>query len=127
MLFAVYYVKWHYTQAVVDLIGIVKNFLWFFWEFFSIKLLLKSLFTPFHRLGQQYKGGLDLSNLAETILVNTLMRFVGFLLRSFLILLGILCILLTFVVGIFFLVAWVLAPLLLVFLIAFGVKMITIP
>lgn len=126
MLFAVYYIRWHYSQALFDLIGIVRNFIWFFYEFFSIPLLLQTLFSPFHRLGERYTHKLDLGKIAEAFIVNTLMRLVGFLLRTFLIVIGIFFILLTFVLGLFFFIAWVLAPLLLVFLVLYGLKLISL-
>ena len=128
MLFAFYYVKWHYGQAVTDYINIVKNFVWFFFEFFSIRLMFKTLFAPFHKLGETYKGkGLHPSAIAEAIVVNTLMRLVGFLLRTTLILLGIFFILCTIVFGAIFLIVWILAPAFLLFLLLYGIKMISIP
>ncbi len=54
-----------------------KNLLWFFAQFFSLALLLKTLFQPFKRLRD------------ESFIVSAIMRAVGFLLRSFVIILGI--------------------------------------
>jgi hypothetical protein len=126
MFFAVYYIRWHYSQALLDLIGIVRNFIWFFFEFFSIPLLLATLFSPFHRLGERYVNKLDIGKIAEAFIINTLMRFVGFGLRIFLIVTGVFFILLTFILGLFFFIAWVLAPLLLVFLLLYGIKLLSL-
>lgn len=127
MLFVLYYIKWHYTQALFDLVNILKNFVWFFFEFFSIRLFFKTLFSPFHRLGETYRGGIDIENYFETIIVNTLMRFVGFFLRLTLIIIGFTAIIFTILFGIFFLFVWLLSPLLLTFLILYGIKMVSIP
>lgn len=54
-----------------------KNLLWFFAQFFSLVLLSKTLFQPFKRLRD------------ESFIVNVIMRVAGFLLRSFVIILGI--------------------------------------
>ncbi len=123
---ALYYIKWHYSRAIFDLIGIIRNFLWFFYNFFSIRLLLKTFFKPFRRLGENYNKGLDLQAMAESFIINTLMRFVGMLLRLTLITIGILCMLFTVLFGIFFLTAWILSPVLVLFLILFGIKLISI-
>lgn len=126
MRFAFHYITWHYSQAILDLIGIVKNFIWFFYNFFSVPTLIKSLFQPFSRLGEAYKKGFDLSSWSETFIVNSLMRLVGFLLRSILIVLGAFLILFTCVVGILFLIAWIFAPFLLSFLLLYGIKLISL-
>jgi len=127
MLFFLYYIKWHYTEAISDYINIVKNFVWFFFEFFSIKLFATTLFAPFHRLGERYKGGVNLENFFETVIVNTLMRFVGFLLRITIIAIGLIFILFTIAFGAVFLGIWLLSPVFIMFLILYGLKMISIP
>ena len=40
------YNKWHYTHAIINLFRLAKEFTRFFVNLFSIKLFLKSLFTP---------------------------------------------------------------------------------
>ena len=127
MLFAFQYFKWHYTQAIVDYYRIVLNFVWFFYNFFSINLSIKTLFSPFHRLGQEYKGGLQIGNFIEAVIVNSIMRLIGFLMRVFIILIGLVFILLTVFVGIFFFFVWIFSPILLLFLILYGFKMISLP
>ncbi|KKS30704.1 MAG: hypothetical protein UV60_C0005G0006 [Parcubacteria group bacterium GW2011_GWA2_43_11] len=126
MRFALYYIRWHYSQGIVDLIGVVRNFIWFFYTFFSIPLLLKTLFQPFERLGERYSKGFDPGAWAQVFVVNSLMRVVGALLRLFLVLIGIIFIILTIVVGVLFLVAWILAPLLLFFLVTYGLKLMSL-
>jgi len=86
-----YYIRWHYTQGVLDLLNIVGNFLWFFNELFSIRMSVRTFFVPFHRLSDDARphGALDIGNLLERFLVNVLMRLVGALLHLTLIVLGI--------------------------------------
>ncbi len=122
---AFYYVRWHYTYALTDLVNIVRNFVWFFYEFFSIPLLAKTLFVPFHRLSEQ-SHGFNLEAWGEALLVNTLMRFVGALLRITLIVLGTVCIVLTFVAGIVFFVAWLLVPFILTFVVGTALALVAI-
>ena len=113
---AIHYFAWHYTQAVRDIVNIIGNFLWFFYEFFSIKLLLRTLFVPFHRLEERARSRLDVSAVAQTFLINTLMRLVGALMRLFVILIGIILIACTVVVGFSMLLLWLFAPVVVVVL-----------
>ncbi len=125
--FVLYYIKWHYTDAFIDLIGVIRNFLFFFYNLFSIKILFKTLFSPFHRMTEVYdKRGFKLEKLAEAFIVNSLMRVVGALLRFMLIIFGLFFMLLTFVFGAFFIIAWALAPFLVALLFLIGLKFISV-
>ena len=83
------YLNWHYGKALTELLDLEKNFLWFFYHQFSIKLLLKTLFTPFFRIQEEYKG-FNLENLFSNLVANTVARVVGFIFRSIVIFIGIL-------------------------------------
>lgn len=113
---AIHYFAWHYTQAVRDIMNIIGNFLWFFYKFFSIQLLLRTLFVPFHRLDEHARSRLDVGAVAQTFLVNMLMRVVGALMRLFVILIGIILIVCTVVVGLGMLLLWLFAPVVVVVL-----------
>jgi hypothetical protein len=121
---ALYYLQWHYGMAVRDVLRVWSNFLWFFYTFFSITLLAKTLFQPFRRLDEGYKKGFYPSAWAEQFGVNLLMRFVGALLRLTLIFVGLVAIILTILGGALFFFAWLLAPLLVVLLTIAGVTLI---
>jgi hypothetical protein len=113
-------------MAIHDLLGIIGNFLWFFYEFFSIPLLLKTLFVPFHRLQETAQKGFKPSAWAEAFIVTTLMRLVGAFLRILLITIGIFFMILTIVVGTGVMLTWIAAPLMLLFLLISGVTLIGI-
>lgn len=104
------YVKWHYGQGLRELLGVIGNFLWFISHFFSFKLLLKTLFAPWKRLGEHYEGGFDLGAFASTLVVNILMRVVGFVTRALVLILGLVSYVLVSVFSFFILAIWVLAP-----------------
>ena len=82
------YVKWHYGRGLRELFGVAGNFLWFVTNFFSFKLLLKTLFSPWKRLGENYEGGFNLGAFASTFIVNGLMRTFGFITRLLVLLVG---------------------------------------
>jgi hypothetical protein len=121
-----YYLRWHYTTALTDYIVIVSNFLWFFYNFFSIPMLARTLFVPFHRLQDDTPrhGKLDVPAIAESVLVSLLMRLVGFFLRSILIVLGLVLLSCTLLFGAVFFVVWLIAPLLLALLVLFGIGLL---
>lgn len=112
-LLALNYFYWHYTRALSDFFRVWGNFFWFFWHFFSIGLLLGTLFSPLQRLDEQYKKGLYPEQWFETFVVNSLMRLTGAVVRLVLIVIGIVALLATAVFGVCFFIAWLLVPVLL--------------
>lgn len=92
------YFLWHYSRAIKHRFIFWKNLLWFFAQFFSLALLLKTLFQPFKRLRD------------ESFIVNAIMRVVGFLLRSFVIILGTITEIIVITIGILELIVWLLMP-----------------
>lgn len=107
------YVKWHYGQGLRELFDVSGNFLWFVSNFFSFKLLLKTLFAPWRRLGETYGGGLDLEAFASSLIVNGLMRAVGFVTKTVVLLVGLVTYLLVIVFSLFIFIIWAFAPLIL--------------
>jgi hypothetical protein len=115
------YLSWHYSKSVGDLLNNYKNFLVFIWEFFSISFLIKTLFTPFQRLKEKYKGGLDLEDLFAVIVTNVLMRIVGFIVRSLIIIIGLVCLSIFVVFGVVLLILWVLLPVVIIAMFIFAI------
>ena len=111
-----YYLGWHYGRGTAETFVVFKNFLLFVPKFFSIGILLKTLFSPFQRLKENYSGGLNPGKFMEVITINILMRIVGFVVRSIVILFGVVAFVLTLVLLIFLFIIWILLP----FLIAFA-------
>lgn len=110
-----YYPRWHYTDGFRGIFVVWMNYLWFFYHLFSISLLARTLFAPWKRLGESYRneaGGIELEKVAETFVVNGVMRFVGALVRLVTIAVGITAISLTFALGALMFVVWALLPLL---------------
>lgn len=121
---SIYYLSWHYTRALSDMAGIWGNFFWFFYTFFSIPLLLGTLFQPFHRLDSGYKKGFYPGAWFEQFGVNMLMRLVGACLRLFLVFIGMVSLGVTLVAGSLFYCVWLLAPLFIAVLVLSGVALL---
>ena len=116
-----YYTFWHYTRAPREYLSLWVNFMWFVLHVFSIPILLRTLFDPFQRLGEEYGGGLHLDKLAEVIIVGLIMRIVGFGIRTTLIIVGLIFLFGVFALGLIFFFIWFLIPVIIPGLIALGV------
>jgi hypothetical protein len=104
------YFSWHYGRALRELKELCGNVLAFIYHFFSIPILLRTLFAPWHRLNEGYKGGFDPGSFVETFIFNTLMRFVGALFRLLFIVIGIGCLVASFIAGIILFFFWLILP-----------------
>lgn len=115
------YLIWHYTEALADWWRIVGNFIWFFFHMFSVGLLLRTLFSPFKRMEEKRKkGSLEFEDWGGAIIVNLLMRLIGFLVRSIIIVVGLVFILFTIIIGLATFILWLILPALVAFLLVFG-------
>lgn len=118
------YFVWHYTRALADLVRLWTNFLWFAYHFFSVPLLARTLFAPWRRLGETRSRIFSLEDWGGALVVNTMMRLVGALIRSVIIVTGLAALVLVVAAGVCSLVIWVLLPAGLLVLFIVGVKAI---
>ncbi len=120
-----HYLIWHYSIGLADLFRIVGNFLWFIWNFFSIPLLFKTLFSPWKRLSEgKKKPGLHPDEFFGNLIVNSIMRLIGVFARLIMIVFGLVFCVLVFVSGILAIVVWLTLPVLVPFLFLLGFKLI---
>ncbi len=118
------YYKWHYGRSLAEFFKISKTFFGFLIHFFSISLLLRTLFHPWRRMKEQYSGGLDLKALFSSLIVNTLMRLIGIISRLVIILLGIFTLLSSFVVSVVGFIVWIFLPLISIGCVVAGISLI---
>lgn len=115
----VHYLHWHYTRAFSEIFRLWKNLLWFVKEFFSFSLLIKTFFSPWQRLNEKGSGGV--SGFFEGLIITTIMRIIGMMMRTMVIFIGALVMLGVFFGGIVFIGLWPLLPILLFMTFSFGV------
>jgi len=108
--FLLAYARWHYGRGLREFFGAAGNFLWFVVNFFSFKLLLRTWVAPWKRLGERYEGGFDLSAFASALIVNGLMRIVGFVTKTVVLILGAVSYILVLIFSLFIFIIWILAP-----------------
>lgn len=104
------YLNWHYGRAFADILVVWTNFFWFSLHFFSIPLLIRTLFSPWRRLHEEYQRGFHPQEFAKSLIINIIMRIVGAIARIVIIIIGILVLLTVTIVGIVFLLFWTIAP-----------------
>ncbi len=117
------YFAWHYTRGIADLFRVMGNFLWFLYHLFSIPVLAKTLFSPWRREGEAYKGGFHVEAFFETFVVNTIMRVVGFLVRGSVIIFGLGVLIIALVIAIAVLISWIVLPAAIAMLIISGLRL----
>lgn len=102
------YLLWHYTVAWSDLVRLYRNFSWFLWNFFSIRILFGTLFSPWRRLHEGARK--DIGGLLGSVIINLILRGIGFVARSATILTGLIALILLALFFLVFLVAWPFLP-----------------
>ncbi len=122
-----HYTKWHYTRAIIDYWHVAQNLLWFVINFFSLPQLTRSLFAPFRRITEDRGERFSLEDLAGSILIGILSRIIGFTLRLTIIITGLAATLCLSVLIIITYVFWLTAPLTLLGLIAYGIRLLITP
>ncbi|MEK7643097.1 MAG: hypothetical protein AAB372_01455 [Patescibacteria group bacterium] len=108
------FLRWHYLVGISKLLKAWGNLHWFLYHYFSIDTLAKSFFEPFHRMQERKRRGFDVEDIAGVLIMNTVLRFIGMLVRSVFIILGVFAQIVMFGVGSLLFIAAVLAPALLV-------------
>ena len=116
----IHYLAWHYTRAWSDITHILVNFLQAVTHFFSMKLLLRTFFSPFHKIKAKYGGGLSVEDLAGTLVTNLLMRVVGMVLRTLLLVIGFAVFVIVLFCGLVFYFIWLVLPIILLYLLIYS-------
>lgn len=115
-----FYILWHYTKSWTDVFRVISNYLWFVSNYFSISLLSRTLFAPWHRLSISGGKGQE-DGFFSAVILNTVMRLVGFLIRSITIVIGVLVLAISAGIAGIFLVAWIFFPAIIFFLFFGGI------
>jgi len=117
------YLIWHYIAAFKEGAAIWKNFLWFVFQFFSIGLLLRTLFSPWRRM-QEYRGrGFDPQKYFETTIINIMMRFIGFLMRGAFIIIGLVVEVAVIIMGAAAFIIWFAMPFFIILFLSRGIML----
>lgn len=101
---------WHFYEMPKFLLGVWKNYILFALNYFSLPILLKSLFAPWRRYRWNYPKGFDIGGFFSTLISNAFSRFLGALMRIVLIISGIIFQVFVILAGFIVFLLWVLVP-----------------
>lgn len=101
---------WHYYKVPNFLLEAWNNYIFFALNYFSLPILLKSLFSPWHKYRWNYPKWYELAEFLSTLVSNVFSRLMGALVRTFLIVVGILFQIFVVVVGAVVFLLWILIP-----------------
>lgn len=120
------YVTWLYSAGIKEYLVAWANFHWFLFHFFSVGILIKTLFVPFHRMRERGGRGLDIEGMLARLAVNTILRVVGFMVRSALLAAGLVSEIFLFAIAVLMFFAFILSPVLVPLLIMSGLILFAI-
>ena len=101
---------WHFSEMPRFLLGVWKNYILFALNYFSLPILLKSLFAPWRRYRWSYPKGFNIGEFFSTLISNIFSRIIGAMMRIVLILVGFLLQIFVVLLGAVVFLFWVLLP-----------------
>ncbi len=118
------YFNWQFFDVPKKLIKAWKNFLLFNLNYFSIPLLIKTLFAPWRKYKMSYGRGFDVGRYFEALLSNLIFRILGAIIRIFLIIIGLFVEIFIIFGGIIIFFGWLVLPIFLILGLIFGFKVL---
>lgn len=119
------FIKYLYWQLILTpkkVLSILKNYLIFGLDFFSINETLHSLFSPWRRYMWDYGRGFDIGRYIETFASNIITRVIGFVMRLFLITLFLIYEVIVLIIGTILFFTSIIYPFLFIIAIIYGFK-----
>ena len=118
------YLQWHFIDQPRAILRAWKNFLLFNLNYWSIPLLLKTFFSYWRKYQFSYGRGLDIKRYFEAFSFNAISRVMGAIMRGILIVIGIITEIFIIFVGIIIFLGWLFLPILLIFGIYYGFRIL---
>ncbi|MCX6720395.1 MAG: hypothetical protein NTW11_01160 [Candidatus Staskawiczbacteria bacterium] len=105
---------WHFGEMPRFLAGVWKNYILFASNYFSLPILLKSLFAPWRRYRWNYPKGFQIGEFFTTLVSNIFSRLMGAMVRIVLIICGIVFQIFVILAGAVVFIFWILLPLIII-------------
>ena len=119
------YLIWQFFEVPKGILKTWWNFLKFYLiNYFSIPLLIETFFAHWRRYRWFYPKGFDVGQYFEVFFSNFISRILGAVMRSFLIIIGISVEIFIIFIGFFILLGWFLLPVLLIFGLYYGFRIL---
>lgn len=126
LLIAQDYFLWHYSRAFSEMFKVWMNLIWFTIHFFSLPQLFRTWISPFKRISERRQGVWDFEEFVGYIVINLLSRTIGALMRTILIALGLVCLGVVIVSGLFVYLIWIFFPFIILGLFLTGITLLLI-
>lgn len=116
--------SWYYTDGLraVFYNGLHRTI--GFMNYFSVQLLFATLFSPWHRIVESYGRGFDPRIFFHTLAGNIISRALGAIVRSLVIVMGLVVSFFAEIFGVLAMVFWIILPLLIPILFLGGILII---
>lgn len=101
---------WHFIETPKFLLEVWKNYILFASNYFSLQILLKSLFAPWRKYKWNYPRSFNVFEFFNTLVSNAFSRFLGALMRTILIVVGIFFQIFVIFAGLIIFLLWILVP-----------------
>ena len=118
------FISWYFFDIPKEILKAWRNFLLFNFNFFSITLLLRTLFSPWRKYKYSYGRGFDFKRYLNVFSFNMISRAIGAIVRIFVIIFGLICEFFVFLFGIIIFLGWLILPFLLFLGLYFGFKLL---
>ena len=116
--------SWYLYEMPKEILQGWRNFLLFGLNFFSIPLLLKTLFSPWKRYSWKRQRGFDIGEYFSILVSNLMSRILGAIVRIVFIFLGLIFEVIIFSLGLIIFVGWFIMPIFSVFGVLIGFSML---
>ncbi len=116
------FTSWYLLEQPRDILKACGNFLRFNFNYWSIPLLLKTLFSYWRRYSYSYGKGFSITRYFEAFTFNAMSRILGMLIRIIVITIGVLSEILLTIVAVLVFLGWFILPVIIVGGFCFGLK-----
>ena len=104
------FLKWYFLEKPISILKETKNYIVLYHDYFSIFILIKTLFSPWKRVVERYGKGFDIQKIIETLIFNLMSRIIGAIIRIFLLIFALIIEISIIIVGLTILIIWILFP-----------------
>lgn len=107
------FLHWYFVEEPQRIVRRIWEYLQAFMEIFSFVFLVRTLFSPWKAITDEYpQKGFNLEHILETLTLNVTSRVIGFIFRIVVFVFGVGVVAAFCIVSVLFFFAWILFPIL---------------
>lgn len=118
------FLLWFLKEVPLRILKAWRNTVWFAFHYFSLPVLVGTLFSPWRRYSWSYRGGFSIGGYLEALASNLFSRVIGAVMRLPVIGTGLAAVFLTLVAGATVLASWFLLPLIIFLSFSHGLRIL---